>query len=112
MHLIAYNLIRLLIVQAQPRREAGSVGRLSFKGTLDRVNQWQATLWGAGSGKRSRQSYHQLLDDIARDIVRPRPGRYEPRVLKRRRDSYSLLTKPRHEMRLLPAPLKHRSNAA
>lgn len=112
MHLIAYNLVRLLMAQAQPRREVGRVGCLSFKGTLDRINQWQSTLWIARTAKERRQSYSQLLDDIASDIVPPRPGRYEPRVLKRRRDSYSLLTKPRAEMRLLPATPKHRTKAA
>ena len=112
MHLIAYNVVRLLIAQAQSRREVGRPGCLSFKGTLDRINQWQVTLWTARTIKERRQSYSQLLDDIATDIVPPRPGRYEPRVLKRRRDSYSLLTKPRAEMRLLPATPKHRTKAA
>lgn len=112
MHLIAYNLVRLLMAHAQPTREAGRAGCLSFKGTLDRINQWQVTLWTARTNKERRQSYNQMLDDIASDIVPPRPGRYEPRVLKRRRDSYSLLTKPRAEMRLIPATPKHRTKAA
>jgi hypothetical protein len=33
-------------------------------------------------------------------------------VVKRRRDSYPLMTQPRHVLRLLPAPPKHRKSAA
>jgi hypothetical protein len=51
MHLIAYNLVRLLMAQAQPRRETGRAGSISFKGTLDRINQWQVTLWTARTNK-------------------------------------------------------------
>lgn len=40
-HLIAHNLVRLLIVQAEAQCPAAQQGRLSFKGTLDRINQWQ-----------------------------------------------------------------------
>lgn len=112
MHLIAYNLVRLLMVQAEALRPPGQKGRLSFKGTLDRVNQWQGTLWGCFNAKQANDRYAKLLAAIAKDVVRPRPGRYEPRLVKRRRDSYSLLTKPRHVMRLVPAMPKHKHKAA
>lgn len=112
MHMIAYNLVRLLIVQADKQRPAGQAGRLSFKGTFDRLNRWHAALWGNNQRKAVAECYAQLLHDIAQDIVPPRPERYEPRVLKRRRDSYGLLTRPRKEMRRTPAPPKHRHKAA
>lgn len=51
----------------------------------------------------SNQHYAALLENIAQDVVPCRPDRYEPRALKRRRDSYQLLTRPRAEMRLQPA---------
>jgi IS4 transposase len=100
MHLIAYNVVRLLMAQAEPCREVGRPGCLSLKETLDRMNQWRGTLRTVGTAKERKQSYSQLLDDIASDIVPPRPGRYEPQVLKRRRDSDSLLTKPQTETAL------------
>jgi len=40
----------------------------------------------------------ELLLAIASDQVPLRPCRVEPRVVKRRRKNYQLLTKPRHEM--------------
>lgn len=112
MHLIAYNLVRLLMVQADALRPAGEQGRLSFKGTLDRVNQWQGTLWGCASARQAQQHYATMLQDIAKDVVRSRPDRYEPRVLKRRRDGYGLLNQPRCVLRSLPALQKHKIKAA
>jgi hypothetical protein len=112
MHMIAYNLVRVLLVQAEGRRPAGQQGRLSFKGTLDRLHHWHSALWGAPSRKAVAKCHTQLLEDIANDVVLPRPGRYEPRLVKRRRDCYSLLTRPRTEMRRVPAPPKHHLKAA
>jgi hypothetical protein len=112
MHMIGYNLVRLLIVQANKQRPAAEPGRLSFKGTLDRLNHWHSTLCGSRSGKQAALNYAQLLTDIAQDKVPPRPGRYEPRVVKRRRDSYPLMTAPRDVMRKIPAPPKHERQVA
>ena len=112
MHMIAHNLVRMLIVQADKRRKPGEEGRLSFKGTLDRINQWHGTLWGCTSKKQAAERYEQLLQLIAEDVVPPRLNRNEPRVVKRRRDSYQLMTQPRSVMRRLPAPPKHRKSAA
>ena len=112
MHMIAHNLVRLLMVQADKQRPAAEEGRLSFKGTIDRINQWHCTLWGCRSAKQARERYGELLRLIAGDDVRPRPGRREPRVVKRRRDSYKLMTQPRATMRRLPEPPKHLTKAA
>ena len=112
MHMIAHNLVRMLMVQANQRREPGQPGRLSFKGTLDRINQWHATLWGCQSAKRAAKHYGQLLQLIAQDVVPPRLNRNEPRVVKRRHDSYLLMTQPRSILRRLPAPPKHRKPPA
>ncbi len=62
--------------------------------------------------KAVAKCHAQMLEDIANDVVQPRPVRYEPRLVKGRRDSYSLLTRPRAEMRKVPAPPKHRLKAA
>ncbi|MBL9113361.1 MAG: hypothetical protein JNJ83_00025 [Verrucomicrobiaceae bacterium] len=112
MHLIAYNLVRLLMLQADALRPVGQSGRLSFKGTLDRITQWQSSLWNSPSRKQAMERYAELLQWIAADVVHPRPGRSEPRALKRRRDSYQLPNKPRALMRLLPEPQKHKTKLA
>jgi len=112
MHMIAHNLVRMLIVQANQRRTPGEQGRLSFKGTLDRINQWHGALWGCTGKKQAADRCDQLLQLIAEDVVPARLNRNEPRVVKRRRDSYQLMNRPRSVMRRLPAPLKHKKSAA
>jgi hypothetical protein len=40
-----------------------------------------------------------ILKHLAKMVVPDRPGRYEPRMVKRRLDKYPLMKKPRHEMK-------------
>jgi len=84
----------------------------SFKGILDRINQWHGALWECASARQAAAHYEQLLPLIAEDVVPARLQRHEPRVVKRRRDSYPLMTQPRNVMRRLPEPPKHRKSAA
>lgn len=100
MHMIAYNLVRHLIALAEPRRELGAKGSLSFKGTMTRLDQWLWVLWNAPSGRQARLRRDCLLQSIANDEVPPRPGRNEPRVCKDRQNKYTFMTKPRHLYRL------------
>jgi len=106
MHMIVYNLVRLLMFQADGQRPARQAGRLSFKGTLDRLNQWHCALWGCQSQHLAKQQRVHLIDSIAEDVVPDRPGRREPRVVKRRPRSYKLMTKPRNVLRTQPEPPK------
>ena len=89
-YLLAYNLIRLIMAQAAihtnrlPRE-------LSFKHSLQ--------LWLAWSRQGVALSHETdatiLLVLIAQQRVGKRPGRIEPRALKRRPKPYPLLNKPR-----------------
>lgn len=94
MHLIVYNLIRLVMWQAA-RTHGQDLHRLSFTGTLHRLRLvfpmivFQASLPG-----RALLSQH-LLAWIASDVVPDRPNRLEPRRRKRRPKQYSLLNRPR-----------------
>jgi hypothetical protein len=96
MHMIAYNLVRYLIACAESMREIEAKGTLSFKGAMDRLDQWQWVVWSAPSGRQARQRCDSLLQSIANDEVPPRPGRKEPRVCKDRQNKYTFMTKPRH----------------
>ena len=89
-YLLAYNLIRLMMVEAAliahrlPRE-------ISFKHT---VQMWIA--WNAhGNNIDVRDKLHGLFVLIAQQQVGKRPGRIEPRAVKRRPKPYPLLTKPR-----------------
>lgn len=93
-HLLAYNLVRAVMAQAAflghvlPRQ-------LSFKATLQLVRAFEENLRHAPRGRLAlRRAY--LLAGVARLRLPDRPGRVEPRAVKRRSKPHSLLTQPRH----------------
>jgi hypothetical protein len=88
-YLLAYNLIRLMMAQAAllahrlPRQ-------LSFKHT---VQIWIA--WIQHANRIDDDKLYGLFALIAQQRVGERPGRIEPRALKRRPKPYPILTIPR-----------------
>jgi len=104
-YLLAYNLIRLLMAQAALL--ADQIPRqLSFKHTVQVWIAWQKR----GGGTHDAVCVRALLALIAGARVGRRPGRIEPRVLKRRGKKYPLMTQPRaaarEEVRLNGHPKK------
>lgn len=110
MFFIAYNLIRCLIVQAGTCNDV-ALDRLSFKGTVDAVRQFSLAIAQARSKKQQRRLLVGLLEVIARDQVPERPGRSEPRAVKRRPKAYQLLNRPRHLMKEIPHRSKYRKTS-
>jgi len=98
MFFIAYNLIRCLMVQASRAYEV-DIQRLSFKGTVDGVRQFSAAIAQARSRKKQKELMDMLLRTLASDFVSERPGRREPRAVKRRPKPGAWLTKPRHKFK-------------
>ena len=99
MHLIVYNSIRLLMLSAVKDREV-SPRQISFKASVQALRQWEPMLNRNDLEERERQRLMVLLREaIAATIVLSRPGRKEPRCLKRRKKNFQLMTAPRHEMR-------------
>jgi hypothetical protein len=98
MFFIAYNLIRACMIQASLRYDA-EIQRLSFKGTVDGVRQFSGAMAQARSGKKQKELFDRLLQTIAADLVPERPGRREPRAVKRRPKPCAWLTKPRHKFK-------------
>jgi hypothetical protein len=99
-HILAYNLIRTVMAQAATTH--GVLPRsVSFTGAMQTLEAFQPLLeFSAAQDDASRlRLYHDLLDAIATHRVGDRPGRYEPRLKKRRRNNYDWLTKPRAEMK-------------
>jgi hypothetical protein len=91
-HLLAYNMIRKMMVQAalihnkKPRE-------LSFKGALNVIKSFRerGILFESND-----KIYEALLKAIARKIVGNRPGRQEPRVVKRRPKAFPRMQKARY----------------
>lgn len=93
MYFLAYNLIRTLMAQAA-HRYGTDPARLSFKGTLQHLNTFLPLLAMTGS-KQRKQHYDTLLLLVAREKLPDRPGRQEPRVVKRRPKSSKWMQEPR-----------------
>ncbi|HEV8491347.1 MAG TPA: transposase, partial [Candidatus Angelobacter sp.] len=94
-HLIAHNLIRCAMAQAATEH-ALPLERISFKGTLDAVRQFTQAVSQARSKKKRSQLWNKLLQTLARDLVPERPGRREPRAVKRVKNKYPRLSCSRH----------------
>jgi len=93
-YLLAYNLIRL--VMAQSALMADVLPRaLSFKHTLQLWVGWRT----APITSDNQASVSGILILVAEQTIGNRPGRIEPRCIKRRPKPYHLLTKPRAEAR-------------
>jgi hypothetical protein len=102
MHLIAYNAIRALMLEAAKRART-PLDRISFKGTGDALRQFAPHLAATASQPHVyRRLVRQLLNTLADDRVPLRRPRSEPRAVKRRPKNYQRLNKPRHEMGNLP----------
>lgn len=99
--LIAHNLIRCTMVQAA-REHQVPLDRVSFKGSLDALRHFAQAMAQARSQKKRRQLWEQLLATLARDLVPQRPGRREPRAIKRRKKKYPRLSVPRSQFRDRP----------
>jgi hypothetical protein len=97
MHLLAYNLIRVRMAQAAARH--GILPRaLSFTAATHHIHHFAQHLRQVSGAERARIE-EALLKAIASCRVGGRPGRKEPRAVKKRKQKYSYLTKPRAQAR-------------
>ena len=98
MRLIAHNLIRCVMAEAADKHNV-DLGRISFKGSLDALRQFSQAMARCGTKKKRQQLWEELLRTIAADLVPQRPGRREPRAVKRKKNKYPRLNVPRHKFR-------------
>jgi hypothetical protein len=108
--LIAHNLLRCLMSQTASERDV-PLDRISFKGSLDTVRHFAQALARSRSKKKRLQLWADLLDILAADLVPERPERREPRAVKRKKNKYPRLNKPRHKFRDHPKRNTRRKNA-
>ena len=100
-HLIAHNLIRYTMAQAATQQTV-PLERISFKGTLDALRHFTHAISQARTKNKRRQLWTKLLETLAADLVPERPGRREPRAVKRKKNKYPRLDVPRHQYRDRP----------
>lgn len=112
MHFIAYNCIRRLMCEAV--KEVDLKTRVvSFKGSVQALRNWEPHL---NQAKISRPERFRLISDLYEAMTNSpiiqRPGRSEPRCLKRRKKNYQLMTLPRHQMKEIQHRNKYHAEAA
>ncbi len=94
MYILVYNLIRLILVRCaliyklNPRE-------ISFMTALQGISSFYKVIKLTKEKKLRKILYEQLLMIIVQHLTGTRPGRMEPRALKRRPKNYKLLLKPR-----------------
>ena len=98
MHLIGYNLVRCLMVEAASIHDV-ELERISFKGSVDTLRHFSRVIAEARSRRQQIQLTNDMLEALAGDPLPDRPHRVEPRSQKRRPKAYPFLTKPRAELK-------------
>ena len=71
------------------------IERQSFKGTVDTLRAWRETLAAPGHASQREDVLLDMLLLCALDQLPHRPGRHQPRAVKRRPKPYQLLTRHR-----------------
>jgi hypothetical protein len=98
MHLIAYNLVRALMLEAAEQHAKDPL-RLSLAGAIATIRQWSPMFSSLRSTRQRRAALQRFFSCIADDVLPWRPDRVEPRARKRRPKNYQLLNKPRRQFR-------------
>lgn len=97
-HLLGYNLIRAVMGEAAAPEQL-PLRRLSFSAARRAVVQYQEALRHFPTKLHRAAVRFVLLQSIASNRIPIRPGRIEPRAIKRRPKPRKLLTVPRHVAR-------------
>jgi len=94
MHCLVYNLVRKVAAQAALRAEQ-SPRSIRFKASQQALlASWDGLSLGGPAGEATRVAL-ALLQALAKEQVGDRPGRCEPRAIKRRPKPHQLLKEPR-----------------
>lgn len=97
-HLIAYNILCFHMVNCAKQNKIHR-RNISFKNALNAINLYDDYIGFKNSIMGEESMYKMVLEFITYNQVGHRPGRREPRAVKRRPKPYPLLIKPRHIMK-------------
>jgi hypothetical protein len=97
-HLLAYNLVRRVVAQAAAAAGARAE-EVSFTGAVQTLNAFWPELRAPGTAEAAQALWGVLLWAVGGHRVGRRPGRYEPRAVKRRPKNFPRLSQPREAAR-------------
>jgi hypothetical protein len=92
-HFLAYNFIRIIIAEACAQHDV-MPNQVSYKGTVQLLNKFMPHFINSNSEK-NKMVYAELLKNIVKNKIGNRPGRIEPRRVKRRPKPFDTLNRPR-----------------
>jgi hypothetical protein len=110
MHFLVHNLVRRLMLESA-RRHRVSLERVSFAGSLSCARRYGEALLQARSRRQRQQLMQELFAVVAADLVPNRPGRREPRAVKRRPKPYPRLMNHRHKWLEIPHQNRYYKNS-
>jgi len=97
-HLLVYNLVRLVMVQAAVAAGVRA-DAVSFTGALQTLNAFLPAMRAVGTADDARALWEVLLWAVGAHRVGQRPDRYEPRAVRRRPKKFPHLREPREAAR-------------
>lgn len=92
-HFLAYNFIRIMMAEACEEHHA-LPWKISFKGSVQLINSFMPYFLNSKE-RKNEMMYTELLKLIVKNKIGNRPGRVEPRAVKRRPKAFPSLCKPR-----------------
>lgn len=101
MHFLVHNLVRRLMLEAA-RRHRVPLERVSFAGSLATARRYGEALLQVRSKPQRQQLMNEMFAALSADLVPDRPGRREPRAVKRRPKPYPRLMHHRHRWLEIP----------
>lgn len=111
MHFLVHNLVRRLMLEAA-RRHGVPLGRISFAGGLAVARRYGEALMQVRSPRPRQRLMEELYRVLAADEVPDRPGRREPRAVKRRPKPYPRLMGHRRQVKEVPHPNRYWNGGA
>jgi hypothetical protein len=110
LHLLMHNLVRRLMLEAA-RRHNVPLERVSFAGSLAVARRYGEALLQARSEGRRQELREECFRVLAADLVPDRPGRREPRAVKRRPKPYPRLMCHRSKFREIQHQNRYYANS-
>ena len=92
-HFLAYNFIRIIMAEACVQYNV-IPNQVSFKGTVQLLNKFMPHFINSNN-KQNKLMYTELLKNIVKNRIGNRPGRIEPRRVKKRPKPFDTLNRPR-----------------
>lgn len=92
-HFLAYNFIRIIMAEACERHNM-LPWKISFKGSMQQINSFSPYFLNSNEEK-NKMLFAEMLQLIVKNKIGNRPGRVEPRAVKRRPKAFPSLSRPR-----------------